>query len=246
MKKYRCVVAYDGTDYAGFQIQPRARTIQSTLQEAFFKRLQTIIPIKGASRTDSGVHALGQVIHFQTDKVENLSRFLYQINSILPHSIRILSIEEVSPSFHSRYDAKKKTYYYYLSKEPLLPFDRLYRVVVPRQLDIMKMQEGAYHVIGKHDFRSFAQKAEQGCAKSNPVKTIYRFDFIPDEKGCRVEIEGNGFLNKMVRNLMGTLFDIGMGKIPSQSMRTILEACDRRQAGQTAPAHGLFLAKVDY
>lgn len=247
MKKYKCLVSYDGTNFAGFQIQKNAPTIQEILQKAFAKRFQKYIEITGASRTDAGVHALGQVIHFSLEEIKDFDHFLHQLNCILPKEIRLISIEEVSENFHSRYCAVKKTYYYFLSTGKYLsPFDRLYHVHVSPKIDISLMKEASKVFIGTHDFRAFAHQADKGCAKNKPIKTIYRFDWTPISDGYRIEIEGNGFLHKMVRNLVGLLIDVGMKTIPLEKINQILASCDRKQAGQTAPAHGLFLAKIDY
>jgi tRNA pseudouridine38-40 synthase len=247
MKKYKCIVSYDGTSYAGFQIQKHSITIQSALQEAFFRRFQNPIMVTGASRTDSGVHALGQVVHFEHEGIEDLNYFLHQINSLLPKDIRILSIQEVPFSFHSRYDSKKKTYYYYVTPiQHLPPFGREYFLTLPAKIDLNAMKEASKAFIGTHDFRAFAHHADIGCAKNKPIKTIYRFDWIQESEKIRIEIEGTGFLHKMVRNMMGTLIDVGMGKIAKENIPSILISKDRKKAGQTAPAHPLFLAKIDY
>ena len=149
MKKYKCIVSYDGTNYSGFQVQKNNITIQSALQDAFFKRFQQKIDVTGASRTDSGVHALGQVIHFETEEIQDFNFFLYQINSILPKDIKILSIEEVDSSFHCRYNSKKKTYFYYLThQQHLPPFGREYLLTVPHKIDIESMKEASKAFIG--------------------------------------------------------------------------------------------------
>jgi tRNA pseudouridine38-40 synthase len=247
MKKYKCIVSYDGTHYCGFQVQKNSVTIQSTLQDAFMKRFKKSIDITGASRTDSGVHALGQVIHFSIDPIEDLSYLLYQLNALLPKDIRILSIEEVDPSFHSRYSAEKKTYFYYVTNlQHLPPFGREYLLTLPKKIQIDLMIEASKFFIGTHDFRAFAHHAEYGCAKNKPIKTIHRFDWFFEKDRYRIEIEGDGFLHKMVRNMVGTLIDVGMGKTSPSKIQEILLSKDRRLAGQTAPAHPLFLAKIDY
>ncbi len=247
MTRYKCIVSYDGTNYSGFQIQKNSLTIQQVLQEVFEKRFQQRIEITGASRTDSGVHALGQVIHFDIESIQNAEKFIYQINCMLPKDIRILSIEKMPENFHSRYLAEKKTYYYFITTAPhQSPFQYKYQVVLPSNLDIKKMEEGAQYFLGTHDFRAFAHQSDVGCAKNKPIKTIIRFDFIKTEDGYRIEIEGDGFLHKMVRNMIGTLVDVGLNKISPLEIDTILKSCDRKLAGQTAPAHGLFLAKISY
>lgn len=247
MKKYKCIISYDGTRYAGFQIQENALTIQQTLQEIFSKRLQEPVMITGASRTDAKVHALGQVIQFETDKIEDKNHFLYQINCMLPKDIRILTIEEIADNFHCRYDAKKKTYYYFLHRNPFSPpFGHDYKLFLPKNINLQEMKEGAKYFLGTHDFRALAHQSEHGCAKNKPVKTIYRFDFIENGDEIRLEIEGNGFLHKMIRNMVGLLLDVGTGKTPKEKIPMIIASKDRKQAGQTAPGHPLFLAKIAY
>jgi tRNA pseudouridine38-40 synthase len=247
MKKYKCVISYDGTRYAGFQIQENALTIQQTLQEIFSKRLQEKVMVLGASRTDAKVHALGQVIHFETDKIADQDHFLYQVNCMLPKDIRILTIEEIAHSFHSRYDAKKKTYFYFLQRNPFSPpFGQEFKLFLPKGINLNEMKEGAKYFLGTHDFRAFAHQSEKGCAKNKPIKTIYRFDFIENGDEIRIEVEGNGFLHKMIRNMVGLLLDVGMGRIAKESIPMIIASKDRKKAGQTAPGHALFLAKIDY
>ena len=247
MKKYKCIVTYDGSNYAGFQVQKNSKTIQSTLQDAFFRRFQKKIDITGSSRTDAGVHALGQVVHFEYQDINDISRTMYQINAILPKDIRILSMEEVNMDFHSRYAANKKTYYYYLNAEqPVPPFGGEYVLSLSKNIDINLMIEASSYFLGTHDFRAFAHQANIGCAKNKPVKTIYRLDWIKEPYKYRVEIEGNGFLHKMVRNIIGTLIDVGMKKILPSDIPLIIESKDRTKAGQTAPANALFLARIDY
>jgi len=247
MKKYKCIVSYDGSRYAGFQVQKNSITIQSTLQDAFFRRFQKKVDVTGSSRTDAGVHALGQVVHFEYPDIDDTSHTLYQLNAMLPKDIRILSMEEVPIDFHSRYAAKKKTYYYYLNAEqPVPPFGREYVMSLPKAIDINLMIEASSYFLGTHDFRAFAHQADVGCAKNKPVKTIYRLDWVKEKHKYRVEIEGNGFLHKMVRNIIGTLIDVGMKKITPSDIPLIIDSKDRKKAGQTAPAHALFLAKIDY
>jgi tRNA pseudouridine38-40 synthase len=247
MKKYKCLVAYDGTHYAGFQIQDNAPTIQKTLQEIFSRRLNRPTLITGASRTDATVHALGQVVHFESEPIADCEKFIYQINCMLPPDIRLLQIEEVSATFHSRYDAKRKTYYYHLSLNPHSPpFGHAYKLFLPRQISIEAMKQAAAYFIGTHDFKALANHNDQGCAKNCSVKTIYRFDFIDQGDDIRVEVEGNGFLHKMIRNMIGLLIEIGKGNLSKETIPLILASKDRRHAGQTAPGHPLFLARITY
>ncbi len=247
MFKYKIKIAYDGTNYSGWQEQLNSESIQSLIEKALSTILRTYTSIAGSGRTDAGVHALAQVAHFVTEKSLDKKKTLFSLNALLPSDIRILDMEEVAPSFHARYSATSKTYHYHLHLDSSLnPFKRLYSYHVPHKVDLDLLKEAAKYFVGKHDFSSFAHKADQGSAAKDPVRTIYRLDIIEEEGGVRLEFEGEGFLHKMVRNITGTLLDISRRKIPLEELPKIFEAKDRKKAGLAAPAEGLFLIKVTY
>ncbi len=243
--KYKLLLSYDGTNYSGWQVQPNASSIQTHLQKALSTILRTPISISGSGRTDSGVHALGQVAHF-THSTPIIPRELqHSLNGLLPQDIRVLSIEKVTEDFHARYSATGKLYLYHLHTSPD-PFKRLYSYLLPFSINIGLLKKAAALFVGTHDFTSFSNEAHLGSASRNPVRTIKRLDIVEKENAITLEFEGDGFLYKMVRNISGTLLDVARGKIPVDEIPKILKAKDRREAGTTAPAHGLFLAEVFY
>ncbi|MEX1012754.1 MAG: tRNA pseudouridine(38-40) synthase TruA [Waddliaceae bacterium] len=243
--KYILKITYDGTAYSGWQVQPNAVTIQEVLQTQMEKFLRQPIHLKGSGRTDAGVHALGQVAHFELDREFDLLTLKRSLNSLLPHDIRILQVSRVSPDFEARFSARKKIYHYHLWTEQVSsPFRRLYSYQLLAPIDIEKMREGAKLFLGTHDFTTFSNVS--GGNKRNPIRSIDRLDIIPQEGGYRLEFEGPGFLYKMVRNICGVLFEIGKGKLEVDSIPALLEKKDRRAIGLPAPARGLFLMHVDY
>lgn len=248
MPKYQMVIAYDGTEYGDWQVQKNCTSVQSLIQNALSTIVRNPTHVTGSGRTDAGVHALGQVAHFELPAMgEDLNKMHASLNGILPKDIRILAIEPAEESFHARYSATSKIYHYRLnlSKIPN-PFDRKYAYRVPHCVDVELLKRAASHFIGTHDFTSFANAPNQGAVAKGGVRTLYRLDVIAEEEGVRLEFEGNGFLYKMVRNITGTLLDVCAGKIALESLPLILAAKDRKAAGRTAPAHGLYLVKVSY
>lgn len=246
-QNYKIVIAYDGTRYSGWQIQPNGISIQQTLQEALKTFLRHEAYVVGSGRTDAGAHALGQVAHFKSPLEIDKQRFLHSLNGILPIDIRIKSIEKVSHAFHARYSAKGKIYHYFLHLDPILnPFKRLYSLHVFEKIDVDLLHEAAKHFIGTHDFTAFANEAHTGVASHDPVRHLKRLDIIRFEEGLRLEFEADGFLYKMVRNITGTLLEIANGSNLPSSVPHILASKDRRNAGRAAPAHGLFLIEVLY
>ena len=247
MQRYKLTLAFDGTNFSGWQIQPGARTVQGEVQKALGTLYGVRIHVTGSSRTDSGVHARAHISHFTLDEKVDVVQLQYKLSHILPKDISLKSLEEVDMGFHARYRAVKKTYHYRMHLAPFLPpFERLYTYHIKMPLDVGKMEEAARIFEGEHDFSSFAHKATEGCAKTSPVKKIYRSQIVREEGGICFIIEGSGFLHKMVRNIVGTLIDVGRGKIPLEELKAILDCKDRRKAGKTAPPQGLFLNNVDY
>lgn len=248
MKCYKLTLTYDGTRYSGWQIQPNAPSIQQCLQEALATFLSgENIAVIGSGRTDAGVHAINQVAHFKTQHELNPNRLLLALNGLLPRDIRVKKVEIAPLTFHSQCSAIGKEYHYYLYLERVLdPFRRLYCWHVLRKLDVALLHEAATLFIGTHDFTSFANEPHAGSVAKNPVRTIYRLSICPAEGGLRLEFEGNGFLYKMVRNIVGTLIEVASHRLTIADLIAIFEAKDRRTAGRAAPPQGLFLMRVDY
>ena len=244
---YKLTIAYDGTAYCGWQIQPNGISIQEIIQDKISIITKSKITLIGSGRTDSGVHALGQVANFHSPHIPDFYRFHGSLNSLLPHDIRILKIEEVNPSFPAQYSPIAKIYHYHLHLEHVPdPFKRLYSLHVKEKIDLNTLKESASLLLGTHDFTSFANESHKGSASRDPIRTLKRLDIIEQPGGVRLEFEGNGFLYKMVRNIVGTLLEVAAGKRTKEQLPLILTAKDRKTAGQAAPPQGLFLMKVEY
>jgi len=247
MIRYKLITAFDGTNYSGWQIQPNNNTIQAELQRAFAIALNQKVHVTGCGRTDAGVHAKAHASHVTVDEEVDTGKLLYKLAALLPADIRVLSIELMTMDFHARYGAYSKTYHYHLHlSRHLSPFKRHYCHQVFADVNLDLMQKAAKMFEGEHDFTSFAHQASHGCAKYAPVKTIYKSQLIEADEGVIYEVQGSGFLHKMVRNMVGTLIDIGRGKIEFENLAKIMAAKDRRLAGKTAPPQGLFLVEVQY
>lgn len=248
MRCYKLTLAYDGSNYSGWQIQPNASSIQQHLQEALASFLGgEKISIIGSGRTDAGVHALNQIAHFKTEHDINPNRLLLALNGLLPADIRVKKAELAPLQFHCQYSAIGKEYHYHLYLDRVMdPFLRLYSWHVLRRIDLDLLHEAASLFVGRHDFTSFANEPHAGAVAKNPVRTIYRLEICPKDGGIRLEFEGNGFLYKMVRNIVGTLIDVASHRLTLAQVIAIFEAKDRRQAGPAAPPQGLFLVRVDY
>jgi tRNA pseudouridine38-40 synthase len=244
---YKITLAYDGTNYSGWQVQPNGISIQQKVQEALGIYLRHETQVMGSGRTDAGAHALGQVAHFKSPLQIDAHRFLHSLNGILPIDIRIKSIEKVPLDFHARYSASGKLYHYFLHLNPILnPFNRLYSLHIYEKINIDLLREAAQQFLGTHDFSAFANEAHRGVAAHDSVRHLKRLDIISIEDGLRLEFEADGFLYKMVRNITGTLLEIAEGQRLTSSIPQIFASKDRRLAGKAAPAHGLFLVKVLY
>jgi tRNA pseudouridine38-40 synthase len=228
-------------------VQPHAVTIQELIQKAVKTILREDVHVIAAGRTDAGVHATGQVAHFECEKELDTFRFRYSLNGLLPPDIRILSIELAHPEFHARKSAISKVYHYNLHLNfAHNPFSRRTSFHIRDRLDLELMTECAKLFVGTHDFTSFANQPDEGAASKDAVRTIKRIDIVPDGFGICFQFEGDGFLYKMVRNIMGTIIDVAAGRMPLEKIPEIFAGKDRRLAGQAAPAHGLFLIRVDY
>lgn len=241
------LISYDGSNFGGWQIQPNTVSIQNLIEKALLIALKEPIAVHGSSRTDAGVHALGQVAHFETNTPFSLHKLRHSLNGILPREIRILELYPVLDDFHSRYSATGKIYHYHLHLDSVLnPFTRLYSWHMPYKIDLSLLQETAPLFIGKKDFTAFANESHKGAAAKNGIRSLERLDVVKQDHGIRLEFEGTGFLYKMVRNITGTLIDIATGRMKKGEVESIFLSKDRKKAGSTAPAHGLFLVKIHY
>lgn len=242
--RIRLVVEYDGTDFHGFQRQPGLRTVDKVLEEAICRLTKEEVQVMGSGRTDAGVHALGQVVAFSTEASIPPDRYRQAINTLLPSDIRVIHSEEATSDFHPRYNARRKTYRYlvYRSNEGYTLYRR-YAHQYAGRLNLALMQEATQHVIGEHDFRGFMAT---GSDVQNTVRNVYQFTVEENLPWMKIEITANGFLYHMVRNLVGTLIEIGREVMTFEQLLGVLRTGDRKKAGPTAPARGLFLVKVDY
>ena len=251
-RNIKLVIAYDGTDFHGWQRQAVGATIQGTLEEALATMTSADVSLQGAGRTDAGVHALAMVANFITGTNIPCAGFLKGLNSMLPPAIRILKAEEAAADFHARRSALAKTYSYNVFCGPVqLPSERLYATQVYVRLDTEAMAAGLEYLLGEHDFSSFEAAGSRDLLLENgrgAVRTILeaQLKIADPQDRLRFIFKGDGFLRHMVRNIVGTLLEVGKGRFAAAEIKNILAARDRGAAGPTAPAHGLFLMKVHY
>ena len=244
MRRVKLIVAYDGTNYCGWQIQPNGITVEEVLNKKLSKLTGEDIKIIGASRTDSGVHAMGNVAVFDTDTTIPPERIAYALNQRLPDDIVAVSSEEVPHNWHPRYCNCSKTYEYHILNSQIPdPNRRLNRYFVSYKLDLDKMREAASYIVGEHDFVSFCNVRTN---VEDTVRTVYSLDVESNGDEITIRITGNGFLYNMVRIIVGTLLRVGRGFYTPEQVKEILEAKNRKAAGVTAPPHGLMLVKIDY
>lgn len=245
MKRIKLTVAYDGTNYHGWQVQPNAVTIEGKLNEAISELTKESIQVIGASRTDAGVHALGNVAVFDTESRIPGEKFSYALNQRLPNDIVIQQSQEVDKDFHPRYCTCEKTYeYVILNRKFPLPEYRNTAFFYYGDLDIKAMQEATKAFLGEHDFAGFCSA---GAQVKTTVRTIYELTVEKkDNDMICIRVRGNGFLYNMVRIIAGTLLEVGKGNIEAKSLENRIAAADRSQAGPTAPARGLKLIRIQY
>lgn len=243
-KRVRLIVAYDGTNYHGWQVQNNGITIESELNRCLSELLAEPIEVIGASRTDAGVHALGNVAVFDTNARMPAEKISYALNQRLPEDIRIQKSEEVPADWHPRYCDSRKTYEYHIYRgEFALPTKRLYSLFTYHKLDVEKMQTAAEYFVGEHDFKSFCQVNAQ--VKST-VRTVTKMQVYEEGPEVIIRVTGNGFLYNMVRIMAGTLLEVGQGKRSPLEIPDMIAARNREAAGPTAPAHGLILVKYEF
>jgi tRNA pseudouridine38-40 synthase len=244
MRNLRFTVAYDGTNYKGWQRQANATTVQEIVEQALTKLCKEPITVMGSGRTDAGVHAQGQVVSFRTTCRIPADRLGPALKSLLPPDIVARDGEEVAKEFHARYSAKGKIYRYVLYNNAIAsPFYRQYTWHIENPLDFEAMRLAAADFIGRHDFSAF-RSANRSLV--DPVRTIYQSSWRINGDLLEYGVEGTGFLYHMVRNMVGTMVEIGAGKRPAQCIPDIIRGQDRTMAGTTAPAHGLYLERVYY
>lgn len=238
------VVQYDGTDYAGFQVQPEVPTVQGELEAALGRVLREPVHLTGASRTDAGVHALGQVIAFDTENAIPLENLTRAVNSTLPCAVSVVKTEEAPAEFHPRFDAIGKLYTYrVLNRATPSPFLCRYAWHVEDPLDRAAMAEAAEVLVGEHSFSAFCAA---GSEVRSTVRNLYRLDLGGEGDMIELRLGADGFLYMMVRIIVGTLMAVGKGRWSATDVQAILAGGDRNKAGDTAPPQGLCLVKVDY
>ena len=244
MRRIMLVVAYEGTHYHGWQLQPNGITIEGVLNEALGRLLGEEIVVIGASRTDAGVHSYGNVAVFDTNTRIPAEKLAYALNQRLPEDIVVQSSCEVAPDFHPRHCESRKTYEYrILNRKMPLPMRRRDTYFYYYDLDVERMQRAADLLTGEHDFKSFCATA---AVVETTVRTIYELRVSREDDVIAIRVTGSGFLYNMVRIIAGTLIEVGAGKRSPESIREILEARDRAAAGPTAPAHGLTMIGIEY
>jgi tRNA pseudouridine38-40 synthase len=252
MRNIRLTIEYDGTNYAGWQVQRgqepenkrQKNTIQEALEQALRQILQEKIKVIGSGRTDAGVHARGQIANFKTNSLLGCKKIQDGLNSVLAKDIRVTQIEEVDFDFHARFSAHGKVYRYTIVNNSFVsPFIHRFSYLVKPSLDVKKMRQAAQYLIGKRNFRSFQTTDKK---ERHPVRTIKRLEIKKNKNLIFLDIEADGFLFRMVRNIVGTLIEIGRGKFKPEQMKEILKAKNRVYAGPCAPAKGLCLMQVQY
>ncbi|MDO4523316.1 MAG: tRNA pseudouridine(38-40) synthase TruA [Eubacteriales bacterium] len=244
MKRVKLTVAYDGTNYCGWQIQPNGITVEEVLNQHLSELLREQVKVIGASRTDSGVHALGNVAVFDTEARMPAEKISYALNTRLPQDIRIQDSCEVEADFHPRFRDTVKTYEYkILNRRFPDPTQRLYSLFYYYPLNVEDMRQAASYLVGTHDFKSLCTAKPE---VENTVRTIYSAQVDKTGDMITVRICGNGFLYNMIRIIVGTLLRVGSGYLPPEYMKTLIEAKDRQAAGETAPPQGLTLVEIVY
>jgi len=244
LKNIKIILEYDGTGFSGWQFQPRQRTLQGTLEDAIKATTGEELRVTASGRTDAGVHAYGQAVNFKTESNLDERAWLGALNHYLPRQMRVQGVEEVGPDFSARFDAKGKQYdYIIINRAVPSPIHRKYAWHVGIPLDFEAMEAAARELVGEHDFTSLRAT---DCDSNTPIRELRSLEVIRDGDRIRLSLKAGGFLRHMVRNIAGTLVEVGRGRFSPEDMKTILEARDRTKAGPTAPPQGLYLVKVEY
>ncbi len=245
MFRYKIVVEYNGTKYVGWQRQENGPSIQSALEEAIHKQTGEKIDVFGAGRTDAGVHSYGQVAHFDLPKPMSIDSIRDGLNQHLrPQSIAIINVNQVDNNFHARFSAKQRHYIYKIvNRRAPLTIERELAWVIHKNLNITLMQDAAKYFIGKHDLNAFRSI---NCQSETSIKTIDDVTIQNQDQKISIDVKAKSFLHSQVRIMVGTLVYVGMEKIEPQQIKLILKNTDRKEAGPTAPAHGLYLKSVFY
>ncbi|MFD2043145.1 tRNA pseudouridine(38-40) synthase TruA [Ornithinibacillus salinisoli] len=246
MKKIKCVISYDGTNFKGYQIQPKKRTVQGELEQALKKiHKGTPIRIQASGRTDTGVHAKGQTIHFETDYSLSSYNWIKAMNTLLPDDIYVKEVVEASNTFHARYDVIEKEYHYFIWNEKETDvFKRNYAYQFPYHLDMKAMQKACAFFEGTHDFTTFS--SAKATIMGSKVRNLFEASCRQNGKEIEFIFRGSGFLYNMVRIMVGTILDVGQGRLDPDDIPVLLEKKDRREVGLTVPPQGLYLWQVKY
>jgi len=244
VRRIRLTLQYDGARFRGWQVQPEGATVQGALEDALAAMAGAPVRVHGAGRTDAGVHARAQVAHFDTDLAHADTVWVRALNAHLPRDIVVTAAREVADAFHARHSALAKHYRYRILNRPVrCPFRRGVCWFVPVDLDVEAMARAAGHLVGSHDFSSFRAS---GCGARSPVRRIDRTAVARDGDEIAIDLVAGGFLKQMARNVVGSLVEVGRGRRPASWLAEVLEARDRKLAGETAPAWGLILMGVTY
>lgn len=247
MERWKMICAYDGTEFLGWQSQVHQPTVQDTLEKQLLKIFKRPIRLHGSSRTDTGVHARAQVAHFDADWSHGPQILINALQSTLPNSLQIISMEPVSHEFHARYGTKRKSYSYQLVEGLASPFVMRYTHSLKHvKLDVPAIQEAAKYLIGTHDFKAFGANRPGGAPTENTVKTLYKLDWQQEGPRHILWTEGSGYLYKMVRLIVGALLRVGEGKLRPEQLKSVLETKQRPPLIISVPANGLCLEEIFY
>ena len=246
LQKYALLIEYDGREFKGWQKQtnPPVRSIEEELEQAVSFIANEPVKLICAGRTDAGVHAVNQVVHFETTAIRPKRAWMLGINSNLPNDCAVKDIISVNEEFHARFSAISRTYRYQIFNHPFRsPLKRFYALWNYHPLDVTAMEKGAQYLVGEHDFSAFRSSE---CQANSPFRNVHYIRFTQKEHLIEIELKANAFLHNMVRNIVGTLLEVGLGKEEPQYIKDVLESLDRTKGGITAPPQGLYLYNVEY